>query len=465
MTKPKIALILFNTDPDLKVPPFPLLFLSHSLKQENFEIKIFHPTKNKMKQTVEEILAFQPLYAGFSVITGIPTLYSAEMSQMIKTKSKIPIIWGGIHTSILPEECLKENYIDFVVIGDGEKTLLELSQEFLNNQAFDKIKGIGYKKNGNLIFTEMRPMPKDLSAYKIDLEGINWNKYIDIQEIEENGKIKKVRSLGYYSSRGCPHNCGFCYNLAYNNRLFRAHTVSSVLEDIEYLKKKYKIEKVHFWDDNFFANPKRAIEILEKIKLYSGIDIRIDYIKEELAQKLVDLKVKFLLIGGESGSNRILKMINKDFTLEKMYEKIKILAKYKIPTLYSFIIGYPTETKEELNQTLDFMLKIYKTHSQASFTIGAYLPYPGTKLYDLCLELGFKPPQNTSDWNLVDRWRNTVGLPWLERKIALNIRHLFAFLDFKNKIIKNWAYFRLKHKIIKFDLDLKLIIKLSKFLN
>jgi radical SAM superfamily enzyme YgiQ (UPF0313 family) len=172
-----------------------------------------------------------------------------------------------------------------------------------------------------------------------------------------------------------------------------------------------------------------------------------------------------MLIGAESGSNRILELVNKDFTVEDMLKRIKYLAKHDISALYSFILGYPTETPEEIHKTIDLMLEIFDIHKSASFTLGAYLPYPGTELYNLCIDKGFKPPDNTKDWNMLDRWRNTVNLPWMDKKIALNLRHLFAFLNFDIPFVRKWAKYRLKNKKIKFDLDIKLIIRLNELIN
>jgi radical SAM superfamily enzyme YgiQ (UPF0313 family) len=135
---------------------------------------------------------------------------------------------------------------------------------------------------------------------------------------------------------------------------------------------------------------------------------------------------------------------------------VKCLTKYSINALYSFILGIPTETKEELFETLDTIVEISKIHKQSSFTVGIYLPYPGSKLYDLAISKGFVPPQRAEDWHLIDRWENSVDLPWLDKKIALNIRLLCCMLSSQNKFVKFWGRFRLNKKMLRFDLDLKL---------
>lgn len=461
MPKDTICLVMCTPKREIKVPPFPLMFLSKGLKNAGFKVKIFHIGEDKVDLSVDEIVSINPLFVGFSVLTGLPTLYSVQMSKKIKKLSSIPIVWGGIHTSITSSQCLNEDYIDIVSVGESENTIVELAKALSGGADLSKIKGIGFKKDGKSKMNKAREFPKKLDDYRMDMEAINWNDYIETQTIEHKGKSLKLKNVGYYASRGCPHNCGFCYNKAYYDRKYREHNINHVLEDIEYLKKNYGIRKIHFWDDNFFVKKERALEILEKINLYSGVDIRIDYITNELAKKLYDLNVVFFLIGAESGSDRILKLVNKSFTVDEMFKGVKILAKYGLDTLYSFILGYPTETKEELYETIDFMEKISRTHPKSSFTVGAYLPYPGTELYELCLKEGFTPFTKTEDWNLLDRWRNSVKLLWLDPCLALNIRHLFYFLTAGNKLFKWWCRFRIKKKYLYFDLDIKLMIKLS----
>src|SRR3989339_5750 len=134
---------------DTTRPPSGLLYLGNSLKKAGYEVTVFHIVENEIDETVEKIINLKPSYVGFSVFTGYPCYTSSIMSKKIKERnSNIPVIWGGIHPSLTPEECLKEKFIDLVVIGEGEETILELSQELLGNHNYENIKGIGYKKAG-----------------------------------------------------------------------------------------------------------------------------------------------------------------------------------------------------------------------------------------------------------------------------------------------------------------------------
>ncbi len=107
---------------------------------------------------------------------------------------------------------------------------------------------------------------------------------------------------------------------------------------------------------------------------------------------------------------------------------------------------------------------ISEIHDKSSFTVGMYMPYPGTGLYQLALKEGFIPPKNTEDWQCIDRWRNVVPLPWIDQNICKNIRYFSAMLKDKNRLIRLWAAFRLRKKILKFKPDIKVVAFLKKFL-
>ena len=140
------------------------------------------------------------------------------------------------------------------------------------------------------------------------------------------------------------------YNKVFNQGKWRTWSVDVVVEDINFLKKEYGVDAIKFYDDNFFINRQRALEILEKIDLPSHIEVRIDMITEDLVEKLKELKVCDSLIGIESGSNRILSLIDKGYTVDKIKQGVKILAKHDLYATYSTIVGLPTETKEEFTK-------------------------------------------------------------------------------------------------------------------
>jgi radical SAM superfamily enzyme YgiQ (UPF0313 family) len=263
--------------------------------------------------------------------------------------------------------------------------------------------------------------------------------------------------MAYKASRGCIFNCAFCYNKVFNRGKWRAWSVNAVVEDIIFLKTKYGVDAIKFYDDNFFIDRQRALEILEKIDLPTHTEIRIDMIIDDLARRLKELKVSEFLIGIESGSNRILELIGKGYEVDKIKQGVEILAKYGLYATYSTIVGLPAETREEFNQTLDLMCWVHKTHPRAGFTLGAYLPYPGSSMYQFAIEKGFKPPLKTEDWGSIDRFRKDFSSPWIDNKKVWRIREYFKFFSYKIGILNKWLEFRIKHRFFKFSFDIPII--------
>lgn len=442
--------INYSQDHSEKILPLGILSVGSSLKKNGFDVELVNITEKDIDKTVEKIIKIQPDYLGISTMTGVQTKHSAEFSKKIKEKSDIPIVWGGIHPSLLPRQCLEESYIDFVIAGEGEETILEFTEKFLSKEPLDSVSGLGFKKGGRIILNPSRPLIEDLDKWRLDFSLLNLENFIF-----PLGKYKRV--IAYKTSRGCPFRCAFCYNFEFNKGRWRPWSEAAVCEDINFLKDNYKIDAVKFYDDNFFVDRKRAISLLRKINLPSHLEIRIDFIDNELAKELKELNIFDMLIGIESGSDRILQLIDKRFTVEKLLKGIEIIAAHGLHATYSLIVGLPTETKEEFWKTIDLMAEIYKLHPKAGFTLGAYLPYPGSRLYEFSLNQGFKPPENTEEWGKIDRFRKDFSSPWVNVKKVWVIRECFKILSWNFTLLKKWFEFRIKHNFYSCPLDIYVV--------
>lgn len=411
--------------------PYAYLFIGHSLRKAGFSYKILHNTYSRsvdkdIYRYANEVLAAQPLWVGVSVITGRSSYYSALLSKIIKENSDIPIVWGGIHPTILADQCLKQGYVDYVILGEGEEKAVQFTHALLNGKKFSKLDGIGYKENDRVV---VKP-----AAKKVDLDNsdIDWNN--NLKRYIELLALPRIRGLSYITSRGCPYRCDFCVNTSLNNRKWRPFTESKVLDDISYLEKKYDISYIHFNDDNFFIDQERALRILNQINLKYFVETRIDYMTEEFIKSIAATNrcVK-LMAGGESGSDNTLKRIHKGQTKEMMLRAAKLIGKYNIPSSWSFIIGFPTETLEEIYETFEFMYLLEKTASVRFCKPGLYLPYPGTVLYGHSIEKGFRPPQTPEEWIICERYLDerrpsddSILYPWVDvNRLSLAL-HLMA---------------------------------------
>lgn len=442
--------INFSEDHSEKILPLGILSIGSALKKNNYEVELININEKEIKEIAQKIASKNPEFVGISVMTGIQTKHSAELSRQIKRIKNIPILWGGIHPSLLPQQCLEEEYIDFVMIGEGEETILEFVRVSRQGNNFSGVLGLGYKRDGRQIINQRRFLIANLDNWRLDFSLFDMNKYVF-----KLGPYKKV--MAYKTSRGCPFNCAFCYNNDFNLSRWRVWSAKTVIEDIDFLKEKYKIDAIKFYDDNFFVDKKRAIEILRAINIPSHLEIRIDAIDDNIARELKELKVFDMLIGLESGSNRLLQLIDKRFTVDQLFSGVKSIAKYNLHATYSFIVGLPTESKEEFQQTIDLMYKIYQIHPRAGFTLGAYLPYPGSKMYKFSIQQGFKSPVRTEDWGMIDRFRKNFESPWVNIKKVWIIRECFKLLSWDLKIIKKWFEFRIKNNFYSWPMDIYLI--------
>ncbi len=413
----KKEIVLVRVEGDQVYHPLSILYVGGALRKAGYNVRLFNVFEQKIEKCIEEIIAINPLFVGFSVFTGRQTEISAKMSLAIKRKNRnIPIVWGGIHPSLLPLDCLREEFIDMVCIREGEETACEIAECFNERKDVKHILGIGYKdkKTGKIIINPNRPFMKNLDEYRPDWELLSSEEIEKCIDTLPDGR-KKIDFIG---SRGCPFNCAFCYNLLFHERRWRKHSTNFVIREISYLKKTHNIGAVTFHDDNFFVNKERALYILEELKKMDVIStsclLRLELIEEDLLDKLSDLGVGRIFVGWESGNDRILKLINKGFDTNFIIEKFKIISKFpNILVTGASIIGFPTETLDEIFNTVNLGIKLAELVPNVVVTFQTYLPYPGSHLYELSKKNGFNPPTNIFNYGKFDTFAGEMQLTWL----------------------------------------------------
>ena len=268
----------------------------------------------------------------------------------------------------------------------------------------------------------------------MDFSLVDMERYIT--EYDESLKDAK-RVLWIVSSRGCPFNCGFCYNKVFNMNRWRGHSAEFMIKKINDLTDKYKIDFIRFMDDNFFGDFKRAEKIIRNIKVPYFAEGMIHYITPGFAGMLKETRCRELMVGVESGSDRMLKLINKPFKTKDVVNSIRIMQQYApgVRIGACFIFGLPTETLEEFRSTVRLLVELEKIHKNIIFNPQYFLPYPGTQLYELAKEMGFKPPTKTEDWDQINNYftkkDSKYSKPWVEWKEnfeTANIRNYIFML-------------------------------------
>jgi len=418
---------------------------------KKYKVKIIDQRidKNWKKHLLKE-LNQNPLCVATTCMIGTPISSALETCKFVKNYSNTSTILGGQHPSMLPEQYLKNKNINFVVRGEGEITFLKLIQALEKTKSFKKIKGVSYKKNNKIInnpnreFTDLNKLPP-LPYHLIDIKN-----YLT--------KRLNIPSLYMETSRGCPNNCSFCYNKFFNKCKWRALSAENVIKNIKQVIDNFKIKNIYFYDDNFFVNVKRAKNIAngiikEKFDIMwesQGSDINyVNRLSDKSLKLLEKSRCSRLTFGVESGSQRILNLINKKISPKKTLDLNKRLNNYRIIANYNFMSGFPTETFNDLRKTINLSLKLLEQNKNARVSnILIYTPYPGTDLYSLALKEGLKPPQNLDGW--INYNTDTVNLPWLTKKRKNLLESLFIcslFFDKKSDELNTSKTIKLSAKL------------------
>jgi len=331
------------------------------------------------KQTSYEALSRNPDVVGINLIS--PTLnLSKKIIQDLKiSKPRLKIITGGPHATIRPEQVLKDiPEIDILFRGEGELTLEELIKNEFNP---DSIKGVSYRKNRDIIQNSNRELNNNLDSLPfIDREFFVNDPYY------ENHMLKSV----VIGSRGCPYLCTFCSGPLVSGKKIRTRSIDNIIEELKILKHDYNINSVHFIDNDFIYNKSRILNFadeLEKNKLninwraLARVDI-VSRFGKKFLKRIKQTGCYQLVFGIESGSQRILDLVKKGTTPEQAREAVNLCKEAGIKTKAYYMFGFPTETMQEMEQTLNHA-KTLNT-DVACFILAK--AYPGTEMHSSLLK-------------------------------------------------------------------------------
>lgn len=443
----KIMLFAFAEDAAVLEPPFGLMLLAAELRKKGYAPVINHLCRGEVDAEAIVENVSDSLIVGFSLLTGSLLCVALEVSRAIRQKygNAIPIVWGGIHVSMSPESALREPCIDFVIIGDGERAVCRLADSV--SQGIDDyatIPGLGYKKNDAVVINE-KEILTDIDDYGFAWDLVDVERYIGPRHGYKRG-------LSYYSSRGCPFACGFCYNIQFNNRRWRGRAAQFVVDDIQNLKERYDVELIHFFDDYFFANKARADAILRGIDLPWHAELRVEDITPENLDYFKQLKLAGFFFGAESGSPLVLDSINKKISVRDSLRAVALCFKENIPDVRcSFILFTPFERLADVRKTVLTITKMTRSNPTMAIGIGNYTPYPGAPLTKVMKELGWEEPVSLEAWAQYDRQLSPHMLKihdddYIARVLALkdSVAAVIAFY----KTIEKYAFYRCFGKVV-----------------
>ncbi len=361
-------------------PHLGLAYLAAVIEAEKHQVRLIdidaeHLDKNKLIAIFE---AENPDLVGITATT--PVIYSAlGIAELAKKHSKALTVMGGMHATLMPEECAQNEFVNFVVFGEGEFTLVELVDQFKGENLFSAVKGLVYKKEGKIIKNEAREPIQDLDALPFPARHLFKNqKYTYPDAI-------KFPAFPIITSRGCPGNCTFCTAKYMHGKRFRNRGAANILDEVELLIREYGAKEIHIWDDNFITNRNRVYEfrdgiIKRNIKVLFSFPngIRADFINKDILQALKDIGTYSIAIGVESGNQRILDNIQKGIKIEQIETAFKIAKELNLETWGFFLIGLPGEDAKTIEETINFAIKL--DPDIAKFHI--LKPFPKSVVYE-----------------------------------------------------------------------------------
>jgi len=401
-----VFLMNYRNERDM-YPPFGIMYVADALAQAGFEPRIFHETEAYQETFLRQVAEAKPLFVGLSTITGPQLRPVIETSKKLKAMG-VPVVWGGVHATIMPQECLKEDYVDFVVINEGEETAQELARMLAGQKAadFGAVRGLAWKDGGRPLENLERPFIQDLDRFRPRWDLIPVERYLI-----QSGPYQ--RALPIYISRGCPFRCGFCYNEVVMKRTWRQHSDDFILQQVQWLKDHFHIDAVDYADDYLFGRIKPMQRLVEKVGMPWSGQVRVQLLKTEFVQWMRDTGCQWVNIGAESGSQAVLDSMHKDQKAEQIEWGVGNLVRIapNVEANLSFIVGLPEENETERKVTFDLIERLAAMSSKVRCSVCVYMPYPGTPLWPDALQRGYVPPDHQEGWCDMDL--NRGNTPWV----------------------------------------------------
>lgn len=363
-------------------PPIGLGYLSAVCKAAGYSVQVIDlnhevSSSKHIKGLIERC---QPRFVGVSFVTE--ARHNAfRIFQLAKAvNAEIITVAGGPHPSLTPMDTLSHiSDIDYVVIGEGERTFVSLLSSLNKGHDVGDIPGLARRCKTEIRINENRDFVNDLDSLPFpDFPNLDQKKHQFYMRYNGHPPLKTIPVL---SSRGCPFRCNFCATSKVWGSRWRYRSPASVLREIDHSFHKYNIDAVWFVDDNFNSHPDRMLRISQEIKrnyphLKWICNVRIDNLTEAQVKAMAEAGCLSVEFGAESGSQRILdEVVNKKIKVEKILEVDEWCHKYGIIADAQFIISHPTETQGEANQTIDLIRKL-----KGRSTLQILKIYPGTEV-------------------------------------------------------------------------------------
>ncbi len=407
--------------------PLGILAVSTPLLRAGYEVRIIDSTitPHFQERVIEELK--DALCLCVSLVTG-PMI--RETVQIARTAKRLyphlPVVLGGWHPSLLPDQTLAAEYVDIVVVGQGEEALLEVVRHIEAGEAPKGVLGVGYKDGGRLVFNprrELRPI---------------WEmppKAYHLADFDAYERVCGRRWAMYTSSLACPFNCSYCTNEGVYGRKWNALGAEQASEEMCDLVERYRLQLLWVVDDNFLVDRNRALGIAEGI---CDRGVSFEWSIQASTNLVTRLSVEELKLlrrsgltqvaqGADSGSPKVLHLMNKDFQkIDTIYEAANRLTQAGIRPSFNMIFGYPGEGPAERRESIRLVMDICRRFPGAEFWTNIFTPYPGSPVMKRAFELGIEMPKRLEDW--ADFFPRYTVLPWLKGRQHKRVQTMREYL-------------------------------------
>lgn len=362
-----------------KYLPLGLAYIGAVLEQNGHNVRMIDMDSDGLTKEGlgEELRLEKPDLAGITVLTSSYN-EAVLLSDIIKKSCSAYTVFGGIHPTVLPEESIEPESVDFVIKGEGERSMLELIRCIERKEEFAQVDGLIFKNNGKIIVNKNRDLIENLDYLPFPARHLFRN-----QEYSFPDTLTQ-RAFPIITSRGCPGNCTYCNTKNIFTRRLRFRSPESVIREIEFLIENYGAKEIHIWDDNFITHTKRVFQIRDeiknrrlKLKFSFPNGLRADYISGEIIEALVEMGTYSIAFGVESGNQDILDRVKKGLTIEDIKRAFSLAKKAGLETWAFFILGLPGENKDTLLETINFAKQL--NPDVAKFHL--LQPFPGTEIF------------------------------------------------------------------------------------
>jgi anaerobic magnesium-protoporphyrin IX monomethyl ester cyclase len=407
--------------------PLGLLAIATPLLRAGYEVRIIDSSivPDYKRRVMDEIK--DALCLGISLVTGPMISETVQVARAVKRwNSDFPVILGGWHPSLLPGQTLDAPYVDIVVRGQGEDSMLAVADRLRAAAPLDDVQGVGFKRDGKPCFTPERPL-KSLNEMP--------QKAYQLADFDAYERLCGRRWAMYVSSLACPFNCAYCTNAGVYGRKWNALPVDQVVEETIDLTRRYRLELLWMADDNFLVDLGRALQIAEGL-IRGGADFKwsVQATTNLTARLSVD-ELKLLRRSGlhqicqgiETASPAVMKLMNKGFQdLPDIYESTERCLQAGVIPSFNIIFGFPGEGAKERRETVNFMMDVCRRFPGAEFWTNIFTPYPGSPVFHRARDLGIRVPESLEGW--VDYFPRYTVLPWLQGRDHSRIQRMRDYL-------------------------------------